>query len=486
MKVMSDRDPLDVAIEASTILYNSVVHTLGPGGLNTAVVAKGDGPYNIINDGYSIIKDLTSPDPVLAPMLETLKQASFETNRKAGDGTTSTVILTHKLLTGLRENLTGKENIVKVKEQLYEYRDDFIDILHQRLSRDIEDGDYEKIATVSLGSPRYATLVSNAYRFLGEGLRPSIIKSDIPNVVSEEKDGIVLDKADILFREKLDQASKELVDIDTYVIYDKIDRWQYIQGLVQHIGRMKRKTLLFYNELSIDILENLKYNILMNGIDIIPIRLGGYGPNLNDIMKEICAYTGSTLIDGIKVRITDLKDIAIGHLDYAFMSSEQLIINNKSYVPEEGTQITLPTKSCIIRVGGTTESEREDNYKRIEDAISSLGNAIDSGITVGGGLSYQRILGTYEEFDKIPDYIKEAMDSIYVNVIKNLTGVEKIDPDIDGLLPKDVNAEEKDYELPDSLDIWDATKVVEEVIRNSFTTVAMVLTTKCIIHNMER
>ena len=111
MKIISDKNPLDVAIEASTILYNSVVHTLGPGGLNTAVVSKGDGPYNIINDGYSIIKDLTSPDAVLAPMLETLKQASFETNRKAGDGTTSTVILTHKLLTGLRDNLTGKENI---------------------------------------------------------------------------------------------------------------------------------------------------------------------------------------------------------------------------------------------------------------------------------------------------------------------------------------------------------------------------------------
>ena len=486
MKIISEKEPLEVAIEASTILYNSVVHTLGPGGLNTAVVSKGDGPYNIINDGYSIIKDLTSPDAVLAPMLETLKQASFETNRKAGDGTTSTVILTHKLLTGLHETLTGKENIVKIKEELYNFRDDFIDILHQQLSRDIKDEDYEKIATVSLGSPKYATLIANAYRFLGDNLRPSIIKSDIPNVISEEKDGIVLDKADILFKEKLDQASKELVDIDTYVIYDKIDRWQYIQGLVQQIGRMKRKTILFYNELSIDILENLKYNILMNGIDIIPIRLGGYGPRLNDIMKEICDYTGSTLIDGIKVRITDLKNIEIGHLDYAFMSSEQLIINNRGYKPEEGAAITLPTKSCIIRVGGTTESEREDNYKRIEDAISSLGNAIDSGITVGGGISYQRIVESYKDWGKLPDYIKEAMESIYINVIKNLTGSDKIDPDLNGLLPRNVDSEEAEYEVPDKLDIWDATKVVEEVIINSFTTVAMVLTTKCIIHNMER
>lgn len=481
MKIMSNERPLDIALKASNILYESVVHTLGPGGLNTAVVSKGDGPYSIINDGYSIIKDLTSPDPVIAPMLEVLKQASFETNRKAGDGTTSTVILMHNLLVGLSNTLTDKDNIVKIKEQLYDYRDEFIDILHQQLSRDIKDEDYEKIATVSLGSPKYAVLVANAYRFLGEELRPSLIKSDIPNVTLEEKDGIVLDKVDILFGEKLDRASKELVDMDVYVLYDKIDRWQYIQGLVQQIARIRKKTILFYNELSIDILENLKYNIMMNGIDIIPVRLGGYGPKLNDIMKEICVYSNATLIDGIKVKITDLKDITIGHLDYAFMSNDQLIINNKDFVPSEEVSISLPTKSCIIRVGGVTESEREDNYKRLEDAISSLGNAIDSGITVGGGITYQRILEGYKDYGALPDYIKDAMNSIYFNVVRNLTGIDKIDSESDGLIPNN-----GDFETPDSLDIWDASKVVEEVIRNAFTTVALVITTKRLIHNMER
>ncbi len=84
MKILSKKNPIDIFSEASKILNEAVVHTLGPKGTNTAVV-DGNGMYQIINDGKAIIEKLTSLEPDIAPALETLKQASFETNRKAGD-----------------------------------------------------------------------------------------------------------------------------------------------------------------------------------------------------------------------------------------------------------------------------------------------------------------------------------------------------------------------------------------------------------------
>lgn len=84
MKILSSKKPIDLFCEASNTLNEAVIHTLGPKGTNTAIQNE-RGMYEIINDGKAIIEKLTSLEPDISPAMETLKQAAFETNRKAGD-----------------------------------------------------------------------------------------------------------------------------------------------------------------------------------------------------------------------------------------------------------------------------------------------------------------------------------------------------------------------------------------------------------------
>jgi chaperonin GroEL len=240
MQILSDKNPLEVYEAASTIAFKAVAHTLGPGGTNTAVVNKRNS-HDIINDGYTILSKLTSTDPAESEALETIKLAAFETNRKAGDGTTSTTILTHKLLTGAKKYLADSGVIkVKLRDVLEEARDYYVDLLHQSYSREIEDADYESIAKVSLGSTKYASTISEAYRFLPEGLRPSVVRSDISDVVLEKKDGIVLDKVELIVpADTFDKGPKEYNDVDVYLIYDKLDRWNSISPVIEQIIRLK-------------------------------------------------------------------------------------------------------------------------------------------------------------------------------------------------------------------------------------------------------
>ena len=124
MKILSSREPIDVFLDASSILNKAVEHTLGPEGSNTAVHTQNF--YSIINDGKSIIEPLSSLDAEIAPALETLKQASFETNRKAGDGTTSTIVLMNQLLKGVKDELSVAtpvdiaNKLLQVEEKLQE------------------------------------------------------------------------------------------------------------------------------------------------------------------------------------------------------------------------------------------------------------------------------------------------------------------------------------------------------------------------------
>ena len=471
MQILSDKNPLETYVEAAKLAYRAVAHTLGPGGTNTAVVNK-KGSHDIINDGYSILSKLTSLDPAEAEALETVKLAAFETNRKAGDGTTSTTILTYELLKGAKSYLDNNSiTKVKLRNIIEDSRDDYIDVLHQSMSREIKDEDYESIAKVSLGSPKYANAISEAYRFLPEGLRPSVVRSDIPNVVLDKKDGIVLDKAEVIVPEDTFlHGPKEFNDVDVYLIYDKLDRWNMIQPIVEQIIRLKRKAILFYNELSMDILQNLQLQIVKGYADIIPIRLGSLGVQTRTTMNQLAIYTNTTLIDGVEVRLPKaLNQINIGKIDYMLISNDTVIINNKDFTDLD--KITLPTKTCIIRVGGTNNAEMEENYRRIEDAVNSLGNAIESGISIGAGITYQRLALSD---DTTPKFIREAMESVYRTIIYNITGEEKINPDLDGL----ILADNGEYKLADDLKIFDATKVIEQVIVNSFTLAAQIITTE--------
>lgn len=471
MQILSDKNPLETYLDAAKLAYRAVSHTLGPGGTNTAVVNK-KGAHDIINDGYSILAKLTSLDPAESEALETVKLSAFETNRKAGDGTTSTTILTYKLLEGAKNYLDqSKITKVKLRNIIEETRDDYIDILHQSMSREITNEDYESIAKVSLGSPKYANIISEAYRFLPEGLRPSVVRSDIPNVALDKKDGIVLDKAEVIVPEDTFlHGPKEFTDVDVYLIYDKLDRWNMIQPIVEQIIRLKRKAIIFYNELSMDILQNLQLQIVKGYADIIPIRLGSLGVQTRTTMNQLAIYTNTTLIDGVEVRLPKaLNQIKVGKIDYLLISNDTVILNNKDFTDLDS--ITLPTKTCIIRVGGTNNAEMEENYRRIEDAVNSLGNAIESGISIGAGITYQRIA---LKDDTVPTFIREAMESIYRTILFNITGSDVIDPDLDGL----ILADSGEYKLADDLKIFDATKVIEQVIVNSFTLVAQIITTE--------
>ena len=471
MQILSDKNPLETYLGAAKLAYRAVSHTLGPGGTNTAVVNK-KGAHDIINDGYSILAKLTSLDPAESEALETVKLSAFETNRKAGDGTTSTTILTYKLLEGAKNYLDqSKITKVKLRNIIEETRDDYIDILHQSMSREITNDDYESIAKVSLGSPKYANIISEAYRFLPEGLRPSVVRSDIPNVALDKKDGIVLDKAEVIVPEDTFlHGPKEFTDVDVYLIYDKLDRWNMIQPIVEQIIRLKRKAIIFYNELSMDILQNLQLQIVKGYADIIPIRLGSLGVQTRTTMNQLAIYTNTTLIDGVEVRLPKaLNQIKVGKIDYLLISNDTVILNNKDFTDLDS--ITLPTKTCIIRVGGTNNAEMEENYRRIEDAVNSLGNAIESGISIGAGITYQRIA---LKDDTVPTFIREAMESIYRTILFNITGSDVIDPDLDGL----ILADSGEYKLADDLKIFDATKVIEQVIVNSFTLVAQIITTE--------
>lgn len=467
MKVLSDKNPLDIFCEASEILNTAVSHTLGPEGTNTGVVAAG-GHYEIINDGKSIIENLTSLDPEIAPALETLKQSSFETNRKAGDGTTSTIVMMDSLLHGARDYLKlhdgnhaeeGMERTidtipyvspVELRHTLEKAKDAYIEEL-ENIKQDISEDDYENIAKVALGGDKYASMIADVFKFLDKGQMPVLLKSDIDGVEVEKIDGLCIDKSDI--RGTLFIDTKELNHARVACIYQDVNRYQEITQFLRLTTKTDSPLLLFYNKLSTDILENIFFNYTNGALNVIPICLAGYGKGTYSVMLDIAEYVGTKVIDGSELKINEVDKISFGAVSYATVNKERIIVKNLENFQKN--YLHLKNKSVIIRTGGTNKIEREEVFRRIEDAVHSLGNAVENGITQGAGLSYKllalRVATKYQEL-KVPEFVIDSMSKI--NDILKIT---------------DIN-------------VYDSVTVVKEVIKNAFTIVSQVITTRCLIH----
>src|SRR5689334_5095995 len=98
------RKALKAGIDA---VADAVKITIGPRGRNV-VLDKGYGSPTITNDGVSIAKEITLKDKFENMGAEIIKEVAEKTNDSAGDGTTTSVILTQAIISeGLRQTSMG-------------------------------------------------------------------------------------------------------------------------------------------------------------------------------------------------------------------------------------------------------------------------------------------------------------------------------------------------------------------------------------------
>ena len=96
------------------VLATSVTTTLGPKGRNVAIDRKFGSP-TITHDGVSVAKEIELEDPFENMGAQLLKEAATKTNDIAGDGTTTSTVLAHSIVTDGMKNLAAGFNPMLLK-----------------------------------------------------------------------------------------------------------------------------------------------------------------------------------------------------------------------------------------------------------------------------------------------------------------------------------------------------------------------------------
>jgi chaperonin GroEL len=106
-RVLFDQDVRNALKRGVDIVAGAVKVTIGPRGRNVALDRSWGSPV-ITNDGVSIAKEITLADKFENMGAAIVKEVATKTNDKAGDGTTTAVVLTQAIVhEGLKRTALG-------------------------------------------------------------------------------------------------------------------------------------------------------------------------------------------------------------------------------------------------------------------------------------------------------------------------------------------------------------------------------------------
>ena len=463
----------ELFLNASTKLYNSVAHTLGPIGYNSAIPTS-NGYLSIINDGKTILETLSSNDIAEKLAINTLKESAFATNKNAGDGTTTTIVMQHRLLSNIQENNINSNNMDELitSDYLLEIRDKLLDKLKECKKEIKTDNDLKNIITVSLGSDKFTDIVFNAFKNLLPNQKPTLVKVNTQSNTSYvEIEGINLAPVEVnpIVLKSIKLNGDEPLDI--IILNQEVSRIDNaFAGLLQRISKSNKKTILLYTDVKPSVMDQLLYNIQEGALNLIPVRLAMPIQHIDEIISNLEEYFNCKAIsDMFPYQTNYMNQDIIGTGTGYILNKDSVIIksNNTEY---DKTEHLIPAHSSAIEIGFITFSQQDEDYRRLEDAVQSAYNARVDGYVYGAGFTYYS-LGSL--LDKNINKNKAIIDTL-----------QSIFNDLSSKLCK--NMLYSDFTKHIEENIFDSYKVAEQVILNSFTVVAQILSTNCILVPYQR
>ncbi|MBY0328565.1 chaperonin GroEL, partial [Patescibacteria group bacterium] len=110
-KILYGKHAQQSLAQGVNIVASAVKGTIGPRGSNVAY-DRGYGAPIITNDGVSIAKEITLADKFENMGAEIVKEVAMKTNEKAGDGTTTSIILADAIVqAGIKALMKGSNGL---------------------------------------------------------------------------------------------------------------------------------------------------------------------------------------------------------------------------------------------------------------------------------------------------------------------------------------------------------------------------------------
>jgi len=505
------------------VVANAVGTTLGPKGRNVALDRKFGSP-TITHDGVTVAKEIELEDPFANMGAQLLKEAATKTNDIAGDGTTTSTVLAHAIVTEGLKNLAAGANPMRLKLGISQGVETVVAAL-RKMSQKIETKEeIASVATNSAADPEIGKLIADVMDKVGKDGVITVEESKSLQFETEYVEGMQFDRGYISAYFITDPEHMESVITEPYIlIYDKkISAAQDIVPLLEKLVQIgKRDLVIVAEDIDGEALATLVLNKLRGMLNVLAVKAPGFGDRRKAMMQDIAALTGGQLISeetGRKLETTTLNDLGKAEKVVADKDNttivggkgektqikgriEQIrveIEKSTSDYDKEKLQERLAKLSggvAIIRVGAATETELKEKKHRVEDALSATRAAIEEGIVPGGEIVFINAVAAIDKVKITGDdenigvvIVRKALEAPIRRLAENAGQDGAVIIENVRRLAKEQGNKHIGYnvitgEYTDMLKagVIDPLKVVRGALENAASIAAMILTTECLI-----
>jgi chaperonin GroEL len=505
------------------VVAKSVVTTLGPKGRNVAIDRKFGSP-TITHDGVTVAKEIELEDPFENMGAQLLKEAATKTNDIAGDGTTTSTVLAHSIVTNGLKNLAAGANPMLLKRGIEAASKAVADAIGEQAIDITTKEEIANVASISAQDREIGELIAEVMDKVGKDGVITVEESRGLEFETEYVEGMQFDRGYISPYFITDPETMSASIEEPYVlVYDKkvsaaSDIVPLLEKLVQ-VG--KRELLIIAEDIDGEALATLVLNKLRGMLNVLAIKAPGFGDRRKAMLQDIAILTGATVISeetgrkletvtindlGQAEKVTSTKDdttVVGGKGDTSAIKGriEQIrveIENTTSDYDREKLQERLAKLSggvAIIRVGAATETELKEKKHRVEDALSATRAAVEEGIVPGGGVALINAIAALEDLKMDSDDaqigVKIVRDSLEIPMRKIAENAGK-DGSVIVEHVRQMQAKEKNLrigfdvlteEFGDMVKagVIDPAKVTRGALENAASIAAMILTTEALI-----
>jgi chaperonin GroEL len=403
---------------------NAVATTLGPKGRNVALDRKFGSP-TITHDGVTVAKEIELEDPFENMGAQLLKEAASKTNDIAGDGTTTSTVLAHAIVTeGLRV-LSAGSNPMLLKTGIMNAAKLIADEIKKQAIEITTKEDIANVATISAQDRQIGELIAEVMDKVGKDGVITVEESKGLEFEKEYVEGMQFDRGYISSYFVTDTDHMEAVISEPYIlIYDKkISAAQDIVPVLEKLVQLgKRELVIIAEDVDGEALATLVLNKLRGMLNVLAIKAPGFGDRRKAMLQDLAILTGAMVISdemGRKLETTTIADLGRCEKIVADKDNTTVIGGKgdekgiKGRIEQIRVEIDKTTSDydreklqerlakmtggvAIIRVGAATETELKEKKHRVEDALSATRAAVEEGIVPGGGVALINAIGVLD------------------------------------------------------------------------------------------
>ena len=392
---------------------DAVKITIGPKGRN-AILDKGYGAPTITNDGVTIAKEIELENKFENIGAELIKEVASKTNDVAGDGTTTSTVLTQAIIReGLKYVAMGV-NPVGIRHGIEAAGKEVVKELKANAKKIESKEEIAQVARISAEDPEVGNVIAEVMEKVGKDGVITVEESQTFGLSSDVVEGMQFDKGYISPYMITDTEKMKAEFEDPYILITdkKISSLSEVLPILEKITQAGKKDIVIIaEEVDGEALATLVINKLRGTFNALAIKAPGFGDRRKEMLDDIAAVTGGKVITedlGIKLENATLDMLGSARKIIATKDNTTIVDGkgDKQEIEKRISQIRKEIEAsdsdfdkeksqerlaklaggvAVLKVGAATESELTYKKHKVEDALAATKAAVEEGIVAGGG-----------------------------------------------------------------------------------------------------